>query len=157
MLRARFHRPVLRLTGIRGSVTRRTTESRAVGGHQWGRTRRVVHRASTRLVCTRDQDVSGECRSGSSAAAAAPRYAECSPWARTDLERKTRRCLGLAQTDPFADLPQQQRGYPAAYWRAKAWLLATLLHKSRQLPTQLRKFLQHRACPMPRKRGSCRR
>jgi hypothetical protein len=41
-------------------------------------------------------------------------------WARNDSEKKTRRCLGLAQTAPFASLPKREGGYPSAYWGAKA-------------------------------------
>jgi hypothetical protein len=41
-------------------------------------------------------------------------------WARDLLEKKTNRCLGLAQNDPFVSLPERQGGYPSAYWYEQA-------------------------------------
>lgn len=41
-------------------------------------------------------------------------------WARDVIEKQTRRCLGLAQQDPFAGLPYRQGGYPSSYWYEQA-------------------------------------
>jgi hypothetical protein len=37
-------------------------------------------------------------------------------WRRDLLSQRTRRCVGLAQSDPFEALPPRADGYPSAYW-----------------------------------------
>ena len=41
-------------------------------------------------------------------------------WARDLLAQKTRRCIGLANEDPFAGLPHRDDGQAAAYWQRRA-------------------------------------
>jgi hypothetical protein len=41
-------------------------------------------------------------------------------WVRDQVEAKTRRCLKLANDDPFAQLPPREGGYTSAYWTSQA-------------------------------------
>jgi hypothetical protein len=41
-------------------------------------------------------------------------------WTKDQLEQKTKRCLGLAQEDPFASLPHRDGGYASSYWNEQA-------------------------------------
>jgi hypothetical protein len=42
--------------------------------------------------------------------------AKAPQWARDAVAARARRCMGLAQDDPFAQLPQRDGGYGATYW-----------------------------------------
>jgi len=62
-------------------------------------------------------------------------------WTRDLLEQKTRRCLGLANDDPLAALPQRNGGYRSAYWQQQALDLGDPLAQVRAASDAIAKVL----------------